>query len=233
MLKKLKSLFVVEDENDSKQSNKAGESSDKDANETAKSDTNTEDVLKNEVVTIDLDHPNDLEGKPDPKFVDILLKAIEKNNLDGFDYLEYKQSLQSLNNMNMDEATQYKSAFAMAKTMGTTAPKLIESANHYINVLNNEQKKFKEALINQRNTQIKGREVNLTKLEESIQSKTQQIEKLKAEIEKIKIQLDSVRQEINQSAAKVESTNDKFHLAFKIVMLQIQEDVQKMKEYLK
>jgi hypothetical protein len=233
MLKKLKSIFIIEDKNDNQdEKNQQSTSKTKSTEPQDIKDENT-DIPSDTVVNIDLDHPNELEGKPDPKFIDILLKAIEKNNLDGFDYLEYKQSLQSLNKMEMDEAIKYKSAFAMAKTMGATETKLMDSAKHYIGILNDEQKKFKEALINQRNKQIKGRESNLQKLEQSIQTKNQQIEKLKLEIEDTRNKLEAVRQEINVSAAKVESTNDKFHLAFNVVMQQIQEDLQKMKNYLK
>jgi hypothetical protein len=229
MLKKLKSIFVVEDENDGKNN----PSKDQEATSKKQESIAEKEIPTDSVVEIDLEHPTELGGKPDPKFIDILLKAIEKNNLDGFDYLEYKQSLQSLNNMDMDEATKYKSAFAMAKTMGATGPKLIKSANHYIGILNEEEKKFKEALINQRNKQVKGREENLIKLENSIQQKNQQIEKLKKEIAATQIKLENVRKQINQSAAKVETTNDKFHLAFRIVMGQIQNDVKKMKAHIK
>ena len=63
---------------------------------------------------------NTPDGKADPKFINILLKSIEKNNLGGFDYIEYLSSLQKLDNMAMDEATKYKSTFVMAKTMSVT-----------------------------------------------------------------------------------------------------------------
>ena len=63
---------------------------------------------------------NTPDGKADPKFINILLKSIEKNNLGGFDYIEYLSSLQKLDNMAMDEANKYKSTFVMAKTMGVT-----------------------------------------------------------------------------------------------------------------
>ena len=53
-------------------------------------------------------------GKVSSKFMEILFKAMEDNNLDGFDYLEFKQSLKSLEKMPMDEQTRFKSAFAMA-----------------------------------------------------------------------------------------------------------------------
>ena len=226
MLKKLKSLFIVEDESDKKV-----QSAEKKA-ETP----NEKQKVKHEIkVDINLDIPDSktTTGKPDPKFVDILLKAIEKNNIEGFDYLEYKQSLQSLQKMDMDEATRYKSAFAMAKTLGATPQKLPNSANHYVNILKNEETKFKDALINQRKTQIKGREKKIKEMEQGILQKKSQIEKIKAEIEAGEKKLETLRTEINKSAAKVEATNERFHLALNIVMGQIVNDVEKMNSYLK
>ena len=44
-------------------------------------------------------------GKINDKFLNVLFSAIEKNNQEGFDYLEFRNSLQSLKEMNMDEAT--------------------------------------------------------------------------------------------------------------------------------
>ncbi|NNF34729.1 MAG: hypothetical protein HKN68_11495 [Saprospiraceae bacterium] len=228
MLKKLKSLFIVEDDSDKKSASDKSQS-----NPESESKTPVPEPVPEIEVNIEIPEIKDPQGKPDPKFVDILLKAIEKNNMDGFDYLEYKQSLQSLQGMAMDDSTRYKSAFAMAKTMGATPAKLLKSANHYVNVLKKEQSKFKEALVNQRKSQIQGREAKIKSVETAIQEKKAQIKKLMQEIEKKEKDLDKLKEEINKSAAKVESTNERFHLAFNVVMGQIAHDVEKMKEFLK
>lgn len=78
---------------------------------------------------------SETNAQSDPKFVELLLKAIESNNIEGFDYLEYKNSLRSIENVIPDEGVRFKSAFEMAKTMGMTKAKLVESANHYLGVL--------------------------------------------------------------------------------------------------
>ena len=226
MLKKLKSLFIVEDENDKKEAPK--KSQEPKVEKPAKPSSQPEIEVNIEIPEI-----TDPKGKPDPKFVDILLKAIEKNNMDGFDYLEYKQSLQSLHGMDMDEATRYKSAFAMAKTMGATPDKLVNSANHYITVLRKEESKFKEALINQRKSQIQGREAKIKSIETAIKEKKAQIKKIMTEIERNEKELEKLKSEINKSAAKVESTNERFHLALNVVMGQISNDLEKMKQFLK
>ncbi len=224
MLKKLKSLFIEEDENDKK-----GQTSSK------KEDQPEKEVVKPEEPTLsmeDIEVPENITGKPDPKFIDILLKAIEKNNMEGFDYLEYKQSLQSLQKMDMDEETRYKSAFAMAKTMGATPKSLLSSAQNYVSILKKEEGKFKDALNNQRNKQIKGRETKIKQLESVVAEKLKTIEKLNKEIEANKKKLEEIKGQINKSAAKVESTNESFNLAYNIVLKQILDDVNRMKSYL-
>ena len=113
MLKALKSLFIIEEE-DSK-SKSTSKTKSKQAPK-AKPATNTVSSIK--------ESTKGRAGKVDSKFMNVLLKAMDNNNLEGFDYLEFKQSLKSLEKMPMDEATRYQSAFAMAKTMGASAAQL-------------------------------------------------------------------------------------------------------------
>lgn len=226
MFDKLKKLFVIEDENAAKeapaQENKAPET---------KSEAPAPIVDSTPIKTsADYNTPS---GKADQKFVDILLNAIEKNNLEGFDYLEYKSSLQGLDNMAMDEATRYKSAFVMAKTMGVTPEKLLNSAKHYVSILNKEESKFIDALKNQRQKQVVGKEDELKRLQKEVKAKEAKIEQLKKEIETDKKSFDKIKDGINKSAAKVEKTNDRFMHAYKVVLGQIMTDVENMQKYLK
>ena len=61
----------------------------------------------------------------DERSLEFLTTALEKSNLPGFDYLEFKRAVADLlSNMNMDEATAYKSAFTtVATTLGLTKGK--------------------------------------------------------------------------------------------------------------
>ena len=221
MFEKIKALFVHEDKTD------------KDKNvvqvkESISTSESTSDDSSNRV-----SFTPSPGSKPDEKFVDLLFKAIENNNIEGFDYLEYKQSLQSLEKMDMDEATRFKSAFAMAKTMGATPEKLIKAAGFYVTVLEQENKKFTNAVSNQMNTQVKGRETAVLELQNSIKLKNAKIEELKKEIEASNKELEIVKSEISGAAEKVKQTEANFQYAYKTVLKQIVEDMEKMKNYLK
>ena len=172
-------------------------------------------------------------GKVTDKFTNVLLGAMEKANLDGFDYLEYKQSLQSLKAMNLDEATRYRSAFAMAQTMGVDLPRLVQTAGHYVKVLQQEEQKFEQALANQQAQRIGERKQQAISLEKLAQEKQAQIEKLQREIAEHRAQAEKVSKEVNAAQAKVESTKNNFIASYNNLVRQIQNDVERMKEYLK
>lgn len=229
MFKKLKSIFIVDDEDFI--ANQKGEKipANVDPKSDAKSDAKTTDAY---VPTVDASKFKST-AESSRKFVDVLLKAIEANNLEGFDYLEYKQSLQNLSKMAMDEETRYKSAFAMAQTMGVTSAKLVTAAQHYITILSEEDSKFKAALKNQKNKQINERQQKIKDFELMITNKSKQIESLKKDLEKHKKQLEKEKQSVQGAAEKVEKTRINFESAYDSVAGQIRDDIQKMKKYLK
>ena len=223
MLKKLKSLFIVEDENaGSKKESQPEIGKEKEQQTTSSSMKSSKS-----------DFTPKAGSKPDDKFVDILLKAIDENNLEGFDYLEYKQSLDSLAKMDMDEATRYKSAFAMANTMGVTPEKLIKTAGFYVDILQKENEKFTGAVHNQMDKQVKGRQEKVKSLKKSISENEAKIEELKTTIEKDKNELQKVSSEIDGAERKVKETEAKFQYAYNSVLKQIVSDMEKMKSYLK
>lgn len=226
MLKKLKSFFILTDDEENK---KAAEKSEE---AHSKGEVIEDEVEKVEVPEIVIDSPPP-SGQPNKKFVDILLKAVEKNNKEEFDYLEFKSSLQSLKGMEMDDATMYKSALAMAKTMGATPDKLISTAKHYISILNNERNKFNAALQNQKTKQVTGKEESINKKIQAIKNKELKIKQLQEEIKQDNLKLEEMKENINKSAAKVQKTSDQFHYAFKVVTGQIFADIENMEKYLK
>jgi hypothetical protein len=220
MFKKIKSLFVVEETGTNtvnNQENTIIESKSEPSNSSGSQNSH----IQAPVSTFD--------GKPDPKFTDLLLRSIESNNMEGFDYLEYKNSLKSIESVIPDEIMRYKSAFEMAKTMGLSKEKLIQSASHYLNILISEDKKFKDALANQKTKQIQGRADQLAAIEKSVVDKQQMIEKLNKEIDASKGQLEAVRKEINDAVVKIDVTNQQFVSSYNLVYEQIYNDIEKIK----
>jgi len=226
MFKKLKSIFIVEDESAEGKKAAAPKSDSKKASPKASASAAPSGSAPK------YDKNNPPKGKPQEKFVNRLLGALETNNMAGFDYLEYKQSVQNLSNVDMDEGTRFKSALAMAKTMGATPQNLITSANHYLKVLGKEESKFLEAFKNQQNLQVSSQNKEIKRLEDGIAQRKEQIKKLQAEIEAGEKALETKKGTINSANAKVQATKDGFYHAYHIVTQQIADDLEKMKKYL-
>jgi hypothetical protein len=217
-LKKFKSVFVLEDE---------GTAS---ATPAAATPNPQQTVPETPATPV---RPVSESGNVTDKFVQILLGALEKNNQQGFDYFEFRQSLKNLEKMPMDEATRFHSAYAMAQTMNVTPAKLIESAQFYLNVLAGEQSKFNEAHAQQRAKLIGNREDEVRNLEAMILSKTEQIKQLTLQIEEHRKNSEQIRNEIGDSTIKIENTKADFEATFANVAGQIQDDVAKIQQHLK
>jgi len=225
MLDKLKGLFFVEEE-------KSGRTPKAQKQEQIPESKQPGGISKSTSASKPIPSQQQRTGKANPKFVDVLLKAIEANNIEGFDYLEFKQSLQNLSKMDMDEATRYKSAFAMAQTMGVSPSKLVNSANHYIGILKKEETKFQAAMKNQLAKQVTQKKESILTLEQNIVAKQKKIEALTQEIEADKEKLNQMKSTIDASAAKVESTKVGFINAYNNVLGQIKTDVEKINKYI-
>ncbi len=218
--KNIKSLFVVED---------GAPSPSKPKQSSTKKNTVPPDPKK----VLSKESKSGEPGKVSVKFTDILFGALEKNNLPGVDYLEYRQSLQSLEKMPMEEKVRYQSAFAMAQAMGATPQKLIETATHYLDVLKGEEAKFKEALAKQESSKVEGRKKKIDQLEATMQQKAEQIKKLTAELEKHKAEKESLGKEINKAIGHMETTKNNFIASYNSLVSQILTDVENMKKFLK
>ena len=168
----------------------------------------------------------------DKKSVSFLLKAIEENNLPGFDYLEFKLALVGLREMNMDSTTAIKSAFTTGSTVGLSKSKLIASAEHYKKVLMQEKSQFDNALQNQMTQRVHGKKAQKEKLTGKIETYKAKIAELEAEILKYQDKLNSADSEINAARAKIEDTRDKFEKTFSHFTGQIDQDIARLKDIL-
>lgn len=168
----------------------------------------------------------------DEKSISFLTDALEKNNLPGFDYIEFKQSLAALAAMNIDEATAMKSAYATAATVGLTKKKLLDTAAHYKKILNGERDKFGKAMQNQMEKNISGKQKEVEKLKAQILKHKEKIQQLEEQIGKYQGTIDAADEKINAAKAKIDQAKDKFEFAHQSVMNQIEKDIEGIKEHL-
>ncbi len=168
----------------------------------------------------------------DQRIFDSLLKALEDNNQQGFDFLEFKNSLQTLQSIIPDESVRYKSAFATAATMGLTVPKLLESAKFYQAVLSREKENFDKAVTQQVDLSVNAKQKDVESLQKMIQQKSEQIKKLTEEIVAHQDEMAKAQGYVAEATNKIETTKHNFYFTLDTVMNQIQTDIGNIERFL-
>ena len=168
----------------------------------------------------------------DKKSLDFLIKAIEKNNQSGFDYLEFKQALIRLRNMNVDQPIAIKSAFATASTVGLTKENLLESADYYLNVLKEEYKQFNNALDKQMDAKVHSREKQKATLASKKEAVEKKIQILAAELEEVNNKLTNIDKEAETARKKIEETSLRFGRTLNSLTERIETDMELFKSHL-
>ncbi|HJW28124.1 MAG TPA: hypothetical protein VJ508_02615 [Saprospiraceae bacterium] len=220
MFKKLKSLFVIEDGEPTPESKTSTE-------------TVTETRKEGTMPVFDVSKTSSSgKGQVQDKFLEVLFGALESNNQEGFDYMEFKDFLKSLANVPMDDSTRFKSAFATAQTMGATKEKILASAKQYMSILDREKAKFQDALEGQKQKNLTGKQDEIKELQSTITQNEADIEKLKSDIEAHKQQISSLQQEIAAASDKIAQTANDFDATYKALVSQIQTDVQNIESHL-
>jgi hypothetical protein len=214
MLKNLKSLFVITEEKQSDQPAQTQQVKDK--------QTAGEPASKAAA-------PNPIDNS----ILDRLIKAIEDNNQPGFDYLEYRRSLKSLAALPMEESIKFQSAFATASTMDVTLEKLLDSIEFYKKVLLNEKDNFFKASKQQYTQNVDGRIKEKQTVSDLIKEKSLAIQNLTEEIRAHQVQLEELNKLVGTAEEKIRQTSESFTQALQFLMLQMEQDGEKLKQYIK
>lgn len=170
----------------------------------------------------------------DERSLEFLTTALEKSNLPGFDYLEFKRAVADLlSNMNMDEATAYKSAFTtVATTLGLTKGKLVETAGYYRNVVGKEKEKFDESLTNHTQTKVVARQEEIKRLRDQVERHRADIARLQDEVAAYLSQIDQAEKTAAQETDKLTKAKSSFETTHSAVLLQMDRDIENIHRYL-
>lgn len=168
----------------------------------------------------------------DKKSLDFLIKAIARNNLDGFDFLEFKQSVVALGKMGMDPAQAIKSAFTTASTMGITKDHLLKSGKHYVDVLQKEKHQFELALEKQVKERVESKLSRLDSMKAEITENERKIELLQKKNQQYREALANADSEIEETKKKLSDRSAQFQSTFDSVKRQIDQDIANLETYL-
>jgi flagellar motility protein MotE (MotC chaperone) len=219
LLKKLKSIFIVEGDKTQSSSAEAPVAS---SSTTASVPVQSAPPVAQVPVT---------SSAYDDKMMQVLLEAFARENIEGFDYFEFRQALHKLVDVNPDQTTRYKSAYALAQTMGADKDRILQSCTHYLNILKQEESKFTEALHARVSNEVEQRRAVLKNNQEAILQKEKQIQQLQQEIGSLKETIQKVESEIVNYESRIGETHKSFQSAYNLLASELNTDLENIKKY--
>ncbi len=179
---------------------------------------------KNRNMNIDLSKIFPLDSSLNEALTNSIFKAIKENSDDKMDYLKFKQSVKNLMDMNQDESTSFKSAFATASTLGLSKDELIKSILFYEKVINNKRDEFIDALKNSIVSKIEEPANEVIELEKSITNMEKEIQLLTQKIELSKQKITEIKAQVEVSEQKIEATKNDFKEVYESFIGQLAKD---------
>ena len=227
-LDKIKSLFIVpEDEIDTTKTTKKKVAEKK--NLTKLSDTKKTQTTESKAQT---GNSKPSKGTFNKKIFESLTQAISNANLPGEDYLEFMNALQAMKNIDLDEKIKMQTVLATLSTKGLTIQKIIESADYYLKVLENEKDKFKIVINKQTENKIGGKNKKIKELEAENKKKADMIKQLTEEINKNRSEIQQIKKDIEAASVKIKTAENDFNVTYDHVANQIKEKVKQLEELL-
>jgi len=187
-------------------------------------------------------NPNPLQnnGVFDSNFYNELQVILDKNNLEGYDYLEFAKIRKRQETIpNLSEPQKYQMAYesiqAMAQVSNQNVAKehFVTTADHYIDVLNKEEVEFNTEMAKEMTNQVQSRLNSAQEKQQTIVSKTEQIAKLNAEIAELNMSINQDTIEAQQMKDKIEATGKNFKVTIDIVKGEIERDKLNINTYIK
>lgn len=167
----------------------------------------------------------DTMSQEDDRFANVLMKALEDKNLEGFDYLEFKQSVAKMLEIGMDHDTAIRAAFGTGSTVGLTLEKLVKTAKYYTEVLEDEKSKFMNSMEKHLMSNVEGKAKETGELKKKIANWEAKIEQLQAEVAKAKAKIESADELISSAKEKASMNQQGFDDALDVITAAIRADV--------
>ncbi|MBS1511895.1 MAG: hypothetical protein JST86_13695 [Bacteroidetes bacterium] len=158
------------------------------------------------------------------KFSQYFDKLFSDANLPGPDYYEFSKMTKAMTTI-ADEKARFIAAFAGLSVQGLDKNKLLETATAYLKILETDATNFNASVDAALKEKVQGRRA-------AIENKQQRIEQLNREISDLQHQIQLLEAEVKESEEKIESNTGGYQLASNEMQQQVQDDINKIKQYL-
>ncbi len=181
--------------------------------------------------------PTEISRNPDnhaeaAKFEKYFDNLFEKANFPGPDYYEFYKTMEMLEPNIPDEKARLSATFAALAIQGLTKKNLLDTANKYKEIINQDQTNFDSALDNKMKAEVGQRQDQLKSMEDKIASNSAQIQSLTKEISDTQVQMGQLKTEIMDQENKLTKNKNGYQVACQAVINKITTDIQKIQSTL-
>lgn len=166
-----------------------------------------------------------ISGVVDDKFLDMLWSVIEQNNMPGQDYFEFKQAIESMSSLPIDERNKFLTTFTIFQSQGCKKESLTTSVDNYINVIKSELSNFNSEFENQKHQKVTSR---LEKVEET----KKKVQRLNEEIVELNNFILSETQAAQQEEMSLRMTANNFETSAQKIISVLESDKNKINTYI-
>ena len=200
----------------------------KDATYTSSNPTSTPNLtgVTDEISRNPLNHA---EAEKFEKYFDTLF---DKANLPGPDYYEFFRTMDTLEQHIPDESSRFSASFSSLAIQGLTKKHLIDTANKYKEIIEEDHRNFEKALMSKEQVEVGHRQSQLQKLQEKIEANAEKIKKLTQEITEAQAMMGKIKNEVLEHENKLTQNKRGYQVACQAMLNKINTDLQKIQSIL-
>ncbi len=176
--------------------------------------------------------PVGIPGSINQEMAQVLDDAISANNLSGFDYFEFRESLNNPAFATLPEQSKYLAVFGTAAQSGLTVEKLISSVDHYKAVISKKREEFNEQVQAITAQEVITRQEKKSANEQAVLDAQQKMAELSAMINDYQTENMQLANTISQEQFKIQQTQASFEATFNVVDAKLSEGKSKIQAYL-
>lgn len=158
------------------------------------------------------------------KFKQYFEKLFQESNVPGPDYFEFSKMVEAMSAI-PDEKTKYLTAFAGLSIQGLDKKKLLETASHYLGLIDADAKNFTVMV-------SKTLHEKVTEKKKEMEDKTKRIQDLNREIAELSSGLQAISNEVKENEEKINANAASYQAEMIFLKDRISQDAQKINQYI-
>lgn len=166
-----------------------------------------------------------VQGVADTKFIDLLETVIEKNNQPGQDYFEFKQAVENMNSLPMDEKTKFLTVYQVLSLQGCKKEILLASLDKYINLIQSEKAGFDEEMKSEYAAKVQSKLLQAEESKKELDAITKRLAELNGTIL-------ALSQEAQTEEMKIRATESNFKASADVIISEMISDKEKINNFI-